>query len=114
MKSYDNSQPRPGSRSYAPIQRVGARRVWPPDDTWTVGELAAELQFWRNLAALGQFARSPIPELRITPFVLPLPPAAIPEQRRSSDPRWDQFKRSALAAVARQERRRALRQRGHL
>lgn len=70
-------------------------------------DLLAELAFWRNHSALGRYARSPDPALRITPHVARLP-RPIPEQRRTTDPRWEDLVRTRAqrAELARQRRRR--------
>jgi hypothetical protein len=94
---------------YEPMKRSGADKAWPPDDSWTIGELAAWLSFWRSYAALRAYARSTDPGLRITPHIQRLPPTAIPQQRPSADPRWDDLKRRGLHAHAKRQR-----QRGHL
>lgn len=107
---YDNFRGRPGAGGYAPMRRPGMTKPWPPDDSWTIAELASELQFWRNLSALQRYAQSD-PELRISPFIQSLP-AVVPAPRKPADPRWDHLMQAGLEAYRRQERRK--RQRGHL
>lgn len=46
----------PPPRSYTPIRRLGARAQWPPDDSWSIADLAAEMAFWRNYSALRSFS----------------------------------------------------------
>lgn len=78
----------PPPRSYTPIRRAGVGKVWPPDDSWSIGDLVAELSFWRSYAALRQFA---VP--RDTPV-----PVQVPAQRDRHDARWDHLVESAFKA----------------
>lgn len=69
----------PPPRSYTPIRRPGARVAWPPDDSWALTDLVAEIAFWRNYAALREFSGGPQPK-----------PVFVPAQR-GPRPHQDRF-----------------------
>lgn len=86
---------------YIPIRRPGVRCSWPPDDTWTLADLVAEMQFWRTLSHLMPYtvnAHTPVPA-----------PPAIPAQRGLSVAAAQERDRMAAARARRDQQKRGVR-----
>ncbi|CAA9364567.1 MAG: hypothetical protein AVDCRST_MAG68-5055 [uncultured Gemmatimonadetes bacterium] len=90
------------------MRRPGVGKAWPPDDSWTIAELNAELAVWRTYAALRPYAVSTRRASAVS----------VPVQRRPCDARWERLTEAAFRVHREPHRARVQRwqpgARGHL